>query len=212
MHCETHQLDNDKNVVEKKCDKCKFMFYIATGNLCNDCENWETKGMHKAKENRIRDFLIDNRISFTQDKQIWKGCSKRRPDFVIDCGTHYIFLEVDENRHHDYDCYREQIRMEKIHLDVKLMRSIFIRYNPDSYINHLEEKIHYGLINPEREARLLKLIKSIQMHIPNFELTIIFLYYDKDDGKDIINVVDLEKNINTIVDDINESFQEKLVL
>jgi len=35
---------------------------------------------------------------------IENGCSKRRPDLLIDMGSHIIIVEVDENKHSDYEC------------------------------------------------------------------------------------------------------------
>ena len=37
------------------------------------------------------------------DKQILGGCSKRRPDNLIEMLTHVIIVEVDENCHINYN-------------------------------------------------------------------------------------------------------------
>lgn len=53
-----------------------------------------------------------------------------RPDFLFDCGTHFVVLEVDENAHAGYTC--ELARMVNITSTLG-MSTVFVRYNPDGY-------------------------------------------------------------------------------
>jgi hypothetical protein len=67
------------------------------------------------------------------DKTIDDGCSKRRPDMLVDLGTHIIIVEVDENKHSSYDCSCENKRIMELSQDVHHRSIVFIRFNPDKY-------------------------------------------------------------------------------
>lgn len=69
-------------------------------------------------------------------------CFKYRPDFLIDCNTHFVVLEIDENQHKDRADECETVRM-MINIFQSLgMPTKFIRYNPDKYRVNKERKIH----------------------------------------------------------------------
>lgn len=70
------------------------------------------------------------------DRKIEGGCSKRRPDVLVEClspdGKPYaIILECDENRHSGYSC--ENLRTCQLFEDLGEMNVLFLRLNPDSY-------------------------------------------------------------------------------
>ena len=80
-----------------------------------------------------------------------EGCDlKTRPDFLWDCGTHFLVVEVDENKHTSYEC--DIPRMLNISQALGLP-TFFIRYNPDNFkINNRASKItdntrHKDLLN-----------------------------------------------------------------
>ena len=55
-----------------------------------------------------------------------------RPDFVWDCKTHYVILEVDEFQHNDRPCECEQTCM--VNVTQSLGRPcLWVRYNPDDF-------------------------------------------------------------------------------
>jgi type IV secretory pathway VirB4 component len=56
-------------------------------------------------------------------------------------GTHIIIVEVDENKHNNYDCSCENKRLMEISKDLGHRPIVFIRFNPDGYINENGEKI-----------------------------------------------------------------------
>jgi len=62
------------------------------------------------------------------------GCSRRRPDLLLDLGYQVIIVEIDENQHIDYDCSCENKRIMELSQDVSHRPLIFIRFNPDDYI------------------------------------------------------------------------------
>ena len=105
----------------------------------NNPENKDKPAMrnYKTKENevvfRIKETFPD--FTWITDKKIEDGCSKRRPDLLLDMGSHIIIVEVDENKHTDYDCSCEHKRLMEISQDLGHRPIIFIRFNPDSYKN-----------------------------------------------------------------------------
>jgi hypothetical protein len=90
---------------------------------------------YKTKEKEVVDRIIAEFPNFTwvADKRIQDGCYKRRPDLLLDMGTHIIIVEVDENKHQDYECSCEHRRLMEISLDLNHRPIIFIRFNPDKY-------------------------------------------------------------------------------
>lgn len=67
----------------------------------------------------------------TFDKRVDGGCSLKRPDVLIDFGTHVLIVEVDEHRHASYTC--EMKRMVTLYEDLGFRKVVFIRFNPDDY-------------------------------------------------------------------------------
>ena len=60
---------------------------------------------------------------------------------MCDLGYQVIIVEVDENQHGTYDCSCENKRIMQLSQDVGHRPLIFIRFNPDAYINSNGEKI-----------------------------------------------------------------------
>jgi hypothetical protein len=50
-------------------------------------------------------------------------------------GSHIIIVEVDENKHTDYDCSCEHKRLMELSQDLQHRPIVFIRFNPDDYTN-----------------------------------------------------------------------------
>jgi len=98
---------------------------------------------YKTKETAVAQYITTNFPNFTWnlDKKIEDGCSRRRPDLVCDLGYQIIIVEVDENQHTDYDCSCENKRIMQLSQDVGHRPIVFIRFNPDDYINLNNEKI-----------------------------------------------------------------------
>ena len=98
---------------------------------------------YKTKEKDVVDRVIQKFPNFVwiADKKIEGGCSKRRPDLLLDYGSHIIIIEVDENKHTDYDCSCENKRLMEISKDLEHRPIVFIRFNPDNYIDKNGKKI-----------------------------------------------------------------------
>jgi len=67
------------------------------------------------------------------DKKVADGCSRRRPDLLLDMGSHIIIVEIDEHKHTAYDCSCEHKRLMEISQDLQHRPIVFIRFNPDEY-------------------------------------------------------------------------------
>ena len=98
---------------------------------------------YKTKEKSVVDFVKSNFPEFTWvcDKKIQDGCSKRRPDMLLNLGEYVIIIEIDENQHIDYDCSCENKRLMEISRDIGHRNCVFIRFNPDDYFNNNQNKI-----------------------------------------------------------------------
>ena len=90
---------------------------------------------YKTKETAVTTFIKKNNpdYDFQTDKKIVDGCSKRRPDLLLDLGYQIIIIEIDENKHANYDCSCENKRIMEISQDVDHRPIVFIRFNPDNY-------------------------------------------------------------------------------
>uniref|UniRef100_A0A6C0IAT0 Uncharacterized protein n=1 Tax=viral metagenome TaxID=1070528 RepID=A0A6C0IAT0_9ZZZZ len=151
---------------------------------------------YKTKERTIVDLIIKkfNNYSWISDKIIKDGCSKRRPDLLLDLGEQVIVVEIDENQHQDYDCSCENKRLMEISQDINHRPLVFIRFNPDEYMTKNNElykscwsnsKDGYIRIDKKKEKewneRINILFEQITYWInnkTNKTVEIIQLYYD----------------------------------
>ena len=137
---------------------------------------------YKTKEKDVVDRIKESFPDFTwvADKKVFDGCSRRRPDLLLDMGSHIIIVEVDENKHTDYDCSCENKRLMELSQDLQHRPIIFIRFNPDSYINSEGKSIkscwklnNLGVITiskskqTEWEERIDKLKQQIKYWVDN---------------------------------------------
>ena len=114
---------------------------------------------------------------------------------LLEFGNKVIIIECDENSHKRYDCSCENKRIMEISQDVNHRPIIFIRFNPDSYIDKDNEKINscftvnklgICVINKKHQKswteRLTNLENTIQYWIENdSDKTVenVFLYFDE---------------------------------
>ncbi len=169
---------------------CKSSWCETKGNLkynsyCLSCcvnlfPEIEVSRNYKTKEKAVAEKILEFFPNFTwyMDKRIEDGCSKRRPDFLLDMGTHIIIIEVDENQHTEYDCSCENKRLMEISQDLSHRPIVFIRFNPDGYVNHNGTKIKscwkltkLGVMTLQNKKewveRIQTLIEQIQYWIDN---------------------------------------------
>ena len=90
---------------------------------------------YKTKEASVVQYILEKFPNFTwvADKKIQDGCSKKRPDLLLDLGDYLIITEIDENQHESYDCSCENKRLMELSQDVGHRPIVFIRFNPDEY-------------------------------------------------------------------------------
>uniref|UniRef100_A0A6C0DQ75 Endonuclease n=1 Tax=viral metagenome TaxID=1070528 RepID=A0A6C0DQ75_9ZZZZ len=149
--CFSHKLDNMEDVVSKTCisewcntntNNSKYNGYCLFCYVNLFPDNPVSRN-YKTKEKNVVDFVLENFPQFTwvSDKKVKDGCSRRRPDLLLDLGYQVIIIEIDENQHIDYDCSCENKRLMEISKDVGHRPIVFIRFNPDSYVNRRNECI-----------------------------------------------------------------------
>jgi hypothetical protein len=154
---------------------------------------------YKTKEVEVVKFIKELYPNFDwhSDKQVKEGCSKRRPDLLLDLGYQVIIVEVDENQHIDYNCSCENKRLMELSQDLGHRPIVFIRFNPDDYSDSTSTKIVscWGINKSgisvikktqkkEWNSRLESL--NLQIHywiqaenITNKTVEVIQLYYDQ---------------------------------
>ena len=195
------------------CEICKNKYVKKTTKfypLCEECFSFmypdsKLVNAYKIKERYLCDELKerfkDVDITLTFDKRVDGGCSLRRPDIFIDCITHSIVVECDENQHKNYEC--ENKRTMELFRDLGNRPLVLIRFNPDGYIRKNKErekscfkplvevedinrKRFYDVIKEEWNRRIENLIPKVKEYIelgtfPSKEITIIQLFYDNYD-------------------------------
>jgi hypothetical protein len=111
----------------------------------------------KTKERLVVDYIKDQfkDYDWVFDKTISDGCSNRRPDIYLDLGYQILIIEVDENQHRQYENICENKRMMILSQDVNHRPIVFIRFNPDKYINE-ENKAVPSCFSITKETGALK--------------------------------------------------------
>ena len=127
------------DIKNKRCASCVFNTanrkYAPNCASCHFALNPDDPRVrnHKTKENAIMQSLVSLYPSMVLDKIITGGCSKRRPDGLLDCLSHSIIIEVDENEHRSYDSTCEKARLHSLFEDLGDRPLVIIRVNPDAY-------------------------------------------------------------------------------
>ena len=120
---------------------CETIKHPKCDGYCMRCYIWvfpdnPISRNYKTKEYAVLEFIRNNfsEYNWINNRVVDGGCSKKRPDILLDLLTHIIIIEIDENQHKTYDnC--ELGRMTLLSEDLGFRPIIFIRFNPDMYIN-----------------------------------------------------------------------------
>ena len=90
---------------------------------------------YKTKEYAVIEYVKTKFPEYTwiADKIVSGGCSKRRPDLLLDLLYQIVIIEIDENQHIDYDCSCQNKRIMELSQDLGHRPIVFIRFNPDDY-------------------------------------------------------------------------------
>ena len=142
LYCVTHKTDG---MVDVKHDTCKTYLCSTRVNekydgYCLFCymnlfpdkpvsRNYKTK--EYAVVEHVKTRFPNHR--WIADKIVSGGCSKRRPDLLLDLSYQVVIVEVDENQHTEYDCSCQNKRIMELSQDLGHRPIVFIRFNPDDY-------------------------------------------------------------------------------
>ena len=77
-----------------------------------------------------------NNYTWITDKKVQDGCSKIRPDMLLDLGYQILLIDVDENQHKPYDCSCENKMIMQISQDLNHRPVVLLRFNPDGYLEN----------------------------------------------------------------------------
>jgi hypothetical protein len=152
---------------------------------------------YKTKEYYVVEFVKTKfpNLSWVTDKKITDGCSKRRPDLLLDLGYQIIIIEVDENQHVNYDCSCENKRIMELSQDVGHRPIVFIRFNPDDYTNNNTniascwgpDKMGFCVVKKAKQNEWVERLNALEQqisywttahNITNKTIEIIQLFYD----------------------------------
>ena len=202
LFCENHAEKDHYNLCERKCtnQSCPYPERLDILNreglcvtFCSLIKRDQMMKTHiKKKEEFIGNLLkteIKQELSH-RDQIIDSSCSKVRPDFVFDCGTHFVIIEVDEHQHKSYsNCgstLEERQKMENKRMFMIFQsfggpRTAFIRYNPDVF--RVNDKV-VTMSDQKRHKCLLQWVKHYLKNQPENPLEVKYLFYDGYDESD----------------------------
>jgi EsV-1-7 cysteine-rich motif len=212
-HCKTHASDDMvdvKNIrcIEENCDT--FVSNKRYAGRCLRCHVYlcpeqPVARAYKIKEKHVTDYISERHRSEPMllgfpliiDKIVNGGCSRRRPDVLLDVITHSIIVEVDENGHNTESyCECENKRLMILFEDLGSRPMIVIRFNPDGYTDKDGKKhsscfqrhksLDVPIIAKNRGMRYLeerlellwdRVIEAVR-RVPDRELTVEHLFFD----------------------------------
>jgi hypothetical protein len=145
LYCNQHKKDGMIDVIHKTCKTylCNTLISKKYDGYCLYCfinlfPDKPVSRNYKTKECSVVEFIKNKfqEYHWISDKTIKDGCSRRRPDLLLDLGFQIIIIEIDENQHTDYGSSCENKRIMELSQDVGHRPIIFIRFNPDDYTNN----------------------------------------------------------------------------
>ena len=155
---------------------------------------------YKTKEIAVVEFLQTTfpALTLVTDKKIADGCSRRRPDILIDFGEQVLCVDIDENMHISYDCSCEHKRLMEISQDIGHRPLVFLRFNPDAYLDGKGKRVYsswglegHGVSVIKRpvdwEHRLTVLKEHVQYwveHRTEKTVEVVELFYDMNTTKE----------------------------
>ena len=204
LYCKQHKKDEMIDVNNKNCKSewCNTVVKEKYEGYCLFCyvnlfPDKELSRNYKTKEKDVIDKIKIALPDFTWvcDKKVQDGCSKRRPDMLLDLGFQVIIVEVDENQHNNYENICENKRTMEISQDLNHRPIIFIRFNPDNYKDTSGKTVtscwkmnqKTGLLQVSKSKakewleRMDRLIREIEYWIGNKSekvIKVINLFYD----------------------------------
>jgi hypothetical protein len=203
IFCNDHLLPDMKNVIAKQCKTNLCDTRVSNPKYEGHClrcfmylfPDKPVSRNYKTKETFISNFIKESfpNNEWIFDKTIVNGTSRRRPDILLELNNYNIIIEVDENQHRDYDITCENKRTMEIFRDLGNRNIVFIRFNPDDYLDNDKNITSCWGINKqgicvvkksktkEWDNRLNELKKQIEYWIvntPDKEVEVIQLFYN----------------------------------
>jgi hypothetical protein len=142
LYCVAHKKENMVDVINKTCKSiwCSTQPTQKYDGYCFFCyinifPDKPISRNYKTKEYAVVEYIKIKfpDLNWIADKIVSGGCSKRRPDLVLDLLYQIIIVEIDENQHTNYDCSCENKRTMELSQDFAHRPIVFIRFNPDDY-------------------------------------------------------------------------------
>jgi hypothetical protein len=142
LYCVTHKLEGMVDVKHPSCKSswCTTLVNEKYDGYCLFCymnlfPDKPVTRNYKTKEYAVVEYVKNKFPNHTwiADKIVNGGCSKRRPDLLLDLLYQIVIIEVDENQHTDYDCSCQNKRIMELSQDLGHRPIVFIRFNPDDY-------------------------------------------------------------------------------
>jgi hypothetical protein len=177
QRCQQHAMATDIDLVIHRCVSCREPNILNTHKLCQTCSG-RSVYVRLGKQKQVKaalDMVPELAHYESYDTLLPDGCGRERPDFVWDCLTHKLILEVDEYQHQDRLLVCEQNRMVNI-TQAYHMPCVWIRYNPDTFSG--QEK---NLKDHQRLTYLQQiLLKAMKMTPKDAQdtLRIMYLFHD----------------------------------
>ena len=139
-YCMLHKVDGMINLsVKHRVKRPLPINFLGPGRIDilapSDCDSKQTSRQRKIKELAVTSFLKEAfpSVAWTCNRVI--GVSGRKPDMLCDLGEKVLIVEVDENQHANYSKTDENKRMMELSGDVDHRPVVFIRFNPDDYVD-----------------------------------------------------------------------------
>jgi plastocyanin len=202
LFCTTHKSEGMVDVKHQTCktNLCSIRVQEKYDGYCLRCFMYlfpdkPVSRNYKTKEFAVVDFIQSKfpNLSWILDKTISDGCSRKKPDLLLDLGYQVLVIEIDENQHKGYVEICENKRLMELSQDIGHRPIVFIRFNPDCYIKNRKNITSCWGTNKkgicvikkkeEWEQRLLELEEQVTYWInpansSNKTIEIIQLFYD----------------------------------
>ena len=176
LYCSEHKKENMIDVMNKKrCISCGL--FRATTNNHNVCvvggcferlypeEHLKKKRTHLFIQTHFRKELND-KLGDTYfdgyDSKIDGGCSLRRPDWYKDLYTFMLIMECDEDKHSNYICSKEFLKLREQSQDINFRPIVLLRFNPSKYDKYkscyYKDKEYNTCLNKSEFNRRVKIL------------------------------------------------------
>ena len=143
LYCGTHRKEGMIDVKHHRCKThlCSTRVHEKYDGYCLHCymhlfPDKPVYRNYKTKEYSVVEYIKANYPHPWITDKTTGGCSRRRPDLLLDLIDQVIIVEIDENQHVDYDCSCENKRIMELSQDLAHRPILFIRFNPDDYENN----------------------------------------------------------------------------